>query len=207
MLTGCAPLILARTPQVLGEGQRKTTFALGGSLPVSPPPVCVPRTPNTIEGCPFEKIGPYHAPSAIPIVFDTQFGLGNNLEADVSVGVGLSLGLRLGGKALLLDEPLRVGLDAGVSLYLSNVVLDAGLLLSLSQVGWEPYLGVRGFYGHYWVGGPDSLTGAITLGIYLPQESAFVELSVATARFDRSFSNGAIVDPAFYLIPAIGFRF
>lgn len=57
----------------------------------------------------------------------------------------------------------------------------------------------------------DSLTGAITLGVHIPYSSnsggLFVELTLATAQFDNSFSSGTIVNQALYLIPAIGFRF
>lgn len=210
MLTGCAPLILARTPKVLEEGQRKTTIALGANLAVGPQSV---RDPPPPPMCCADTVAFRYSPLAIPFTIETNWGLGDNLETGFSIGIGMPMvGFRLGAKALLLREPFPMALDAGASVYPSNAIVDAGLLMAFPQPGWEPYLGLRGFYAHYWGGGrPSSLTGAITVGVHIPynpnSEGLFIELTLATAQFDHSFSSGTIVNTALYLIPAIGFRF
>jgi len=204
-LTSCAPVIVGRTPQPAAPEAWEFSFNAGYPL-LSP-------YPND----PFN--GPVQTPIAQPFNLFLARGVGGNTELNGTISLSLSPSLRLGGKTLLVGEPVAVAVDYGASWfplgnggYLSDFVFDTGLLFSYPQPGVEPYGALRGFGGTSPRSATDSLrlTGAVTVGADIPAGSGsfFAELTAATTAFyGAEYYNAPLPPFGFSIVPALGYRF
>lgn len=204
-LASCAPVIVGRTPQPAAP--EKWEFSLNAGYPL------LSLYPND----PFN--GPVQAPIAQPVNLFLARGVGGNTELSGTLSLSLSPSLRLGGKTLLVGESVPLAVDYGASWfplgnggYLSDVVFDAGLLVSYPQPGVEPYGALRGFLGASPIRATDSprLTGAVTVGVDMPagRGSFFAELTAATTAFYAAeYYNAPLPPIGFSIVPALGYRF
>lgn len=198
-LSGCAPIILGRTPQPAAPGA--WAFSLNAGYPLLSP------YPND----PFN--GPAQTPTAQPVNLFLARGVGGATELSGALSVSISPSLRLGGKTLLAGGAVPLAADYGVSWTPpTGVGLDAGLLVSYPQPGVEPYGGLRGFFSSgSSVSSAPNLAGSLTLGADVPAGSGsfFFELTAATTTFE-TYSNPAtppLPPLGFSLVPALGYRF
>ncbi len=203
-LSGCAPLILGRTPQPAAPDE--WVFSLNAGYPLLSP---YPNDPVN---------GPAQSPTAHPVNLFLARGVGGATELNGTVALSLYPTLRFGGKTLLTGGTFPVAADYGASVaplpfvngaFLQSFGFDAGLLFSLPQPGVEPYGGLRGFVSSS-LGAP-LLTGSLTVGADIPAGggSFFVELTAATTAFD-TFGNPAappLPSFGFTIVPALGYRF
>ncbi len=204
-LASCAPVIVGRTPQPAAPEEWEFSLNLGYPL-LSP-----------YENDPFN--GPVQAPTAQPLNLFLARGVGGNTELNGTLSLSLGPSLRLGGKTLLVGEPVPVAVDYGASWfplgndgYLSDFVFDAGLLFSYSQPGVEPYGALRGFVSTSPRSATDSLrlTGAVTIGADIPAGSGnfFVEVTAHTTMFEGAeYYNAPLPPIGFSIVPALGYRF
>jgi len=79
-------------------------------------------------------------------------------------------GGRIGAKDLLVDKPVRLALDYGGALYLTNVPADMDLLASVPLGDVEVYGGLRGF-------GSLSIRGTANPAAALPLAALFLHIT------------------------------
>lgn len=218
LLSACAPTLLGRTPHPAPLGETKVS--LNAAYPVFLTDLALPegfcRDPGTPDpsGDPFvfdvcyNFIAPFYLPQASLANLTVAHGVTPTTEVNGSFGVGGPL-FRVGGKTLLLEAPVALAADYGLSAALvSNATLDVGLLASYPEAGGELYAGLRGFGTVHWDFYTPSLTGAATMGVRVPSGSGalFAELTFATTSF-RSEPERGVQPTGFSLFPALGYEF
>lgn len=226
-LSACAPVMLGRTPTPAAPGVTELSVSAGYPIGLTSLP------PDTGSFGP----GPAYWPLPPPLGFSVAYGRSETLETNValmvapglagSVATGaptnsaINVGARYGVKNRFQEGPVELAFDAGGSLYLTNVGVDAGILAAAPLGGAKLYGGLRGFGVFPVSGGFGGLSGAaaLTVGGELPTgdgSSVLLELTLLTNLYNGEDyrvpdpSNAASPTPqpvGFSLVPAVGFTF
>lgn len=211
-LTACAPVALTRTPEPAEVGKTETTLSLGYAASLTAVTVCQGEGANA-PLCPLEGLAPAYWPDAQPVTFMSAWGVAANKERNVSIFLSEGPGVRFGEKALLQGSSpaFSYAIDYGMSLYLTNLELDGGLILGTPVgQGVDIYGALRGYGMLYWTSGAGG-AASLTLGAALPnpegQGRVFVEVSALLTHYNRVGPTEAVQPFGFALVPAVGVQF